>query len=443
MVIFLRLIIIFLTGFIQKSYAFHYQARIYTGGFASREEFKEASDGAHRNDLARLSERFYLSSSHLLSKNISFAGDLRDRYDFFDKVDKTNLELKSGNKLQLRQLSTQYESPHKFFKGDLGRFPVAETGNSAYTDGLNIKFQVTRSFSSGTFGGLNPKRPDQTYLQFNKNSKTTGFYLDYIPPYTSWEKNLSFTNAFYIQQFDSQTDRSVWYQNLIYQWNESNRFYSTYNLDFTPKTNLQFLNTSYWKKINSLWSLTPSILSIDNIEYNRRKSVRERLPSSPYREGDLDNKFKLNSSYTFQVSGLYGKRQFDHKTKYELKAGSIFSNFISKRFSAYFKLGYRADFVNEDYFTQFGFGYFQKSLELNLDEELALENRPGVRKDLPSITDASMSYFISNSIYGSFSLQYAKDRLANIFSCFLKIGFRFGNEPIPALRDGAPPLGRI
>ena len=115
----------------------HYAGRLTSGGYLSQEKFVDTNDGSTRNDFFTLSNRLYFNAYDLGSSNYDFVSDLRDKHDFFDKLDKERLSLNSTNAFQLRQLSLSNPNENGRTFWTMGRFPVAPAG-SVDTTGVNL-----------------------------------------------------------------------------------------------------------------------------------------------------------------------------------------------------------------------------------------------------------------------------------------------------------------
>jgi hypothetical protein len=173
-----------------------------TGAYLAKENFSDATTETSTNDNTIISSRFYLDVSQLGSQNLETTFDIRDKHDFFDKLDRERLELKAKNRFQLRQMSVKLPNHDLGFYGTFGRFPVLEAG-AVYTDGVELGWRWTSSMSSSVFGGLNPKRNDQTYLTFNQTSSIYGADFLYQPNTRSWDESYYWTNAVVSNQLGS------------------------------------------------------------------------------------------------------------------------------------------------------------------------------------------------------------------------------------------------
>jgi hypothetical protein len=109
--------------------------RFSLGGFVSRERFAENPDES--NDFATVSGRAYVLVQDWGKDRWEFASDVRDKNDFFDKLDAERLKLTNRNQLQLRQFSFRRPNYTGRWLPQIGRFAVPESG-SVFVDGAQL-----------------------------------------------------------------------------------------------------------------------------------------------------------------------------------------------------------------------------------------------------------------------------------------------------------------
>lgn len=416
-----------------------YHGRFTFGSYVALEKFANVDDGVNRNDLATASSRFFLHLSDLGSSNIESTLDLRDTHDLFDKVDRQKLELREGNSFQAKQASVTY--PGSVVNATLGRFPISEAG-SVSTDGVSVGTKFGSNWKATAFGGLNPKRIDQTYLQFNPDSNVYGAFILYQPKETTWDKALYMTNAITEQTVKSEVDRRYWYHNSIVQFSSSSRLILISYLDFVPRASLQTGSLNYYQKISNDLSTTINLLGVDVIEYSRRQGIRERLNPSPFKEGSVRTRYAFTDDMTTDFNLLYGKRESDGLSRKEVSLGINLIHLMGRRVDGYSALGHREDFLNKYSFGKFGIGYFSRIWEVTFDGELGLEVIDSKTYHLLQ-TELSLARYFGNSLLVSASVQDNRDERVQISSGFIKLAYRFGNRETPPVRDGAPPRGRL
>ena len=105
-----------------KVFSESWSGRVVLGGYASTERFADTSaTGSSKNDFQTLSGRFYLKGENLGPGQFESITDLRDKHDFFDKLNKEKLALDARNQFQVRQLSVGLTNPQKFWGFQLRR----------------------------------------------------------------------------------------------------------------------------------------------------------------------------------------------------------------------------------------------------------------------------------------------------------------------------------
>ncbi len=417
--------------------------RITTGGYLSNENLELSADGTTRNDFATISNRFYLDVSEWGSPGFRAVLDLRDKHDFFDLLDKERLSLYGVNRLQLRQVALLYPNEHNGFFAGLGRFPVVEAG-AVYADGALAGWRWNPALSSGLFGGFDPRRRDLSYLEFRSNAKVMGAYLLYQPKYRGFDTSLYVSNALVRQQFESETDRFFWYQQVVLQPDRRNRLTALSYLDFVPSLKVQNLHLDYHREFTEQFMADLGVSAIDVIEYLRRQDVRERLAPSPYREGRFRLTRQMAPTWSLLGETIQGKRMADGYWLNEFSAGVQASRFGGMdNLGAYGWIGYRHNFVSQDKFVRFGASSSSRSWEFGLDEKIALQNYDSGEVLTVFMTELSASRFLSRELFGTFSIEHALDQRVSILSGYLSVTYRFGNRAIPPLRDGAAPQGRL
>ncbi len=400
------------------------------------------ADGSTRNDFATASGRLFLKVEDWTDQNLVVVTDLRDKHDFFDKLDRERKELTSNNSPQVRQASVGYPNKEGTLFGSGGRFPIMEAGN-VFVDGGELGAHLTSSLDLAAFGGLNARLPEQSYTSLNPDSNVYGGYLDYRPFLFSNDNYFYATNAFVQQGYLGQTERQFWYSNFFFQFARRTKIYYLMYLDFFPRTFLQAGTLNINHVFDPLLELDLLGTSMDSIEYRRLQGVRESLLPSQYQEGRLQLRHRFSSDTRLIESYTYGKRVFDQKTKEEIFAGislpRAFSRFVDFNLSG----GYRHAFDRYGPFGRTGLGYYRNDWELSLEVEQATEYlSDGTRED-PLTVELSSGQILSKNIFVAESLQWIKDQKVEIISAFFKLSYRFGNEEITPIRDGAPPAGRL
>ncbi len=435
----LILLCIILNGL--STYATDYFGRITSGSYISKETFTEASDGTTSNDFSTISTRFYFHASEITKQKLEFITDLRDKHDFFDKLDRERLELNERNTFQLRQASIRNMNDTGSVYNELGRFPISEAG-AVNVDGLELGNRFSHTFRSSLFAGLNPKRPEQSYLQYNKDSYVGGAYsLLQLNP-NSWKQSFYLSNAVVAQKTGSHLDRTYFFNNLIYSWDSPSQIVAMVYLDFIPRVYIQNGFLSYRQKVSESFQTTVSVSQIDVIEYSHRRGVLEQLNPSPYREASLNLKQNFTRLTSMHYNAVYGIRNSDALKKQEYSLGPEFDQFLSRKTLLQALFGYRNNFTSTDEFVKARFGYYSNDWEFSIDEEYDLRNETVYNKTYNQIiSEFSVARYLSKALYATLSYQDARNERVTIYSGFFKIGYRFGTQDVAPLRDGAPATG--
>jgi hypothetical protein len=447
-----------------------YHGRVTTGGLLSKESFLEESAGSKSNDVAVISNRFYLNIANIGRQQFGFVADLRDKHDFFDKLDREQLELKGQNSFQMRQLYLRYPNPGGGFFSNLGRFSAFDSG-VVYVDGAEFGYRLNPSFKAGAFGGLNPSRESISYLEFNPKAQIGGIFGIYEKRASTWSRYTYSSSAIVIlpsskSENDTQaalpptegqtndlansyeeganpSERNYFYNNSIIQWTTKFRLISMLIFDFAPKTQLQNLALSLLTNPTSSLNLGLSAQRINAIEYARQRELREDLKSSQYDEAKLN--FNLRAGRVISLIGgaSYGKRSMDELTRSDLNFGLRFANLFRNRFEASALYGIRDNFTKNDSYIRFGGTYFSDSYEISIDQEIMTEKRDDGTERNPKTTEISANLFLSRIIFSTMGIHYFTDEDVKITSGFIRLSYRFGNREIPPVRDGSPPRGRL
>lgn len=437
---FLIFSVIFMFMNLSSAWAERYHGRFTFGSYLAKETFQEATAGVFSNDFNILSSRYYLQVSEIGKSKYTFITDLRDKHDFFNKLDKEKLELTADNQLQVRQLYLHFPNTYNKLFYKLGRFPVKESG-AVHVDGGQIGWRALPHTYFTLFAGLNPKNEEEGNLDFKSKAQNMGISSVYS------KKNRNFGGYYYLanslvqQTYDGEVDRQFLFNNTVLQFNKKSRLTNLLYLDFVPSFKIQNLWLNYWRQSSDTSSWSLSAMRVDVIEYRRRRGIRETLPESIYEQASFRYKSRGKGKTTvFKVSN--GTRQADGLSKIKGELGWIYSQFLKRRMNGQFSLGYVKNFASNDIFTKIGVGYFSKKWEFSFDQEIIMEDRNGV-SDLPTISELVASYTASRKFFTTFSFQYARDNNVNIMSTFLKFTYRFGDKELAPIRDGAPPMGKL
>jgi len=433
-------------GIVQGRGEAEIDARFTAGAYASTESFIDALDGQTRNDFATVSSRFFLRASRLgESAEYEATLDLRDKHDFFDKLNRELLELGGANTFQLRQLSIRDPNEDGSFYFTLGRFPLWEAG-AVHVDGAEAGLRFSDNLRSALFAGLNPARIDQSYLQFNRDAAVFGSYLAYVPKSEGWVRHFHGTAAFVGQTVENHLDRAYFFNNLVYQWGREGHLTSLVYLDFVPRIYVQTAYLSWRQGLTGISKGLSSDLSfsaIDVIQYSRRQNLLEVLAPSPYKEATWSVKQRIGSVADLQLSGSYGVRSADALSRKEGWFGLSFPQLFGGRVALQMSVGRRRDFVSTDSLARATLGYYSRDWEVTFDQEYGVKSEDSGFVTHPWLSELGVARHLSKSLYATVSLQSARDERVSIFSTFFRIGYRFGSRGVAPIRDAAPSRGKL
>ncbi len=409
----------------------NYQGRLTIGGFLSKENFveTETSGGSTRNDFATLSARLFAQTQHFTRFHLTVTADLRDKNDFFDKLNKELYTLTARNDFQPRQLSIEYPNETGYWLAKFGRFQVPEAG-AVFADGGLAGIHLTPVLSMSIFGGLNPKKDDESSLAFNSTARIVGGTLIYAPREKAEKLGIFVNSAVTAKQNQGQWDRLFLYHYATFHW-PKDHLLSMATVDFIPRAKLQNLYLQHQHSFLTGQRLQLSSSYIDVIEYFRRQSVRETLAPSIYYDLQGSLTTPLLKKFSIGVTPLLGRRASDGLTRREIFLNFKAFQLFAPQLSLTSAFGLRRHFVSSDTVFRAGIDYTSAVWDISLTEELAHENYDlinGAQPVLnPSITELSVNRTINETLYSALSTQYSHDEKVSIVSFFAKLGYRFGN----------------
>lgn len=426
----------------QNALAAKSYGRIILGGFIATEKFATDEGGSDNNDEMVFSSRLFNKITDLGQGDWEFVSDLRDKHDFFDKLDRERLALTDKNEFQVRQLNTRWASPARQLSMSVGRFPVQDVG-AVYADGLLAEYRWTPQLWSSFFGGKNPQSQSHSYLTFDPKADIAGLGLTYQSRSPNWTRNFYLTHGLVSETYAGQTDRTFLYHQMNYQWQEESRILSLMYFDFVPRAYLQNGSLIWQQEYTDTISSELGVLAMDSIEYYRHQGVRETLPPSPYQEAQMRIAFGSPRHLQWTVGALSGRRAYDQKSKTEGSLSYLQSRIFSPNWDFYAKAGSRRNFTSQDIFVKTGVGYFSRKWEFNIDVEYTSEKHDDGVVLHPLVTEFSVSNSITRTLFWTGSLQRAADESVTILTSFLKLGYRFGDQETAPVRNSAPLRGPI
>ena len=432
----IKFIFIFLTLCPSNALA-GYSGRFTLGGFVTQESYDTEAVEAQSNDWAVVSSRLFLNIDELGDKEQELVFDLRDKHDFFDKLNPELRTLDEKNTFQVRQAAFKMRGM------SLGRFPVLEAG-AVYVDGLSVSYKFGQKFKLGAFTGYNPVILGQAHLETNTDQKISGVHTLYQKSSQEWYHYTYWSSAIVEQRYKEVRDRLYWFNNFSYQGSQKSYFNMISYLDFEPTQKVQNLWASQYYRFLNAVSTRLSYYTIDTIEYKRSQDVRETLDASRYQQAQLTLKHKIGlKQATVNYKYIKGVREVDDKSKSDASIGINLPEFMSKYLTSSFYIGKRANFISDDNYMTFGLLYNSAKYELSFDQSIIEETDDLSGTTTAYITDLSMTYLYSRKFFFVLSTQSVKDDDVSIFTVLFKLTYRFGSKGIPPTRDGASPRGRL
>lgn len=434
--------------------------RATVGGYIAKERFTGVSGEDAANDAALLSLRLLLDASNIGTSGYRLVLDVRDKNDFFDKLDKERLELTTKNTLQLRQAYVQYPNDSGRFYGTLGRFSAFDSG-VVYADGAEVGFRASNKFRLGAFGGLSPKYDATEDFSGLGTGQLLGGFGIYQTGAQNWFQYTYSSTAVVSMKADplpvedgvladtgsgyaaGAYSRSFIYNNSILQFSRDMRFMSLAYLDIQPEAKLQNLWLSLFRRLTQSLSLNLSGSSIEASEYRKTQDVREKLDPSAYMQAKSEFNYRVADSISLVGNLVYGQRDADSLKRSEVSLGAIFANLANNRYSANLLGGVRKNFTNNDTFFRGGLGRYSRVVEATIDYEYATETDQNKKKLHPTRLEVGLGTILSNRFFTTIAVQQRKDEVVNIISGVFRVATRFGNKQIPPVRDGAPVRGRL
>ena len=286
-------------------------------------------------------------------------------------------------------------------------------------------------------------RIDKAYLISDTKALQAGTFLTYQKKADGWDRNLYGTLGLVQQQYYGQTERQFIFHNSIFQWELDSRIMSLVYLDFVPKTYIQTMSLIYQQRLSNYFSSEAGVLAVDVIEYQRQQNLLEKLDPSPYKEGHLKFDYRANRSSTLTLTGSSGERSSDQLKRMDISLGYRVQNFFSKNWDTQFKITSRKNFTSTDSIVAWSLGYFSKNYEVTLDADYGIQNNNDRPVTHPQNAEVSLTSFFSRQLFATAALQRSADETVTILGAFLKIGYRFGNQELPPIRDGAAPRGSL
>jgi hypothetical protein len=423
--------------------ALDYHGRASLGSYVSHEQHQSELQGQEANDFATSSARlFYRANDFGIDDDLMLSVDLRDKHDFFNKLDRERQELSGHNTFQLRQASFRKDESERGLIWEAGRYAILNAG-SAFNDGLTLGWRFSSALSSEVFGGLNPKRYDKSYVEYNPDATVYGALVSVVPKSRSWSTRKEFNLAYVSQQNFGEVDRQYLYQQSAYQWGVRSFLSSLIYLDFVPRTYVQNGQLLYHQGLSPALWLQTGLHAFDVIEYRRRQDLRERLTASPYREASFKATFAPRAKSQWSLFTRYGQRAVDDLERVHFIIENSRPRYFSKNIDFSVRLAQKKDFNKTGSFGGVSLGHFSDRSEYEIMLDAGIEKQADGTILHPILLELDYGFQISRRFFGVTGVQHQSDEKVKIYSAFFRVSYRFGNKEIPPIRDGAPPRGRL
>ncbi len=424
----------------QSAFAYKYHGKFTFGSFFSDEQLNKSIAGSKTNDEMLFSNKLYLEFSEITEQNLETLIDIKNKYDFFDKVDRNTLKLTPTNQLLLRQLALKKTNPFQGVHFSLGRFQTSEKGINIL-DGIDVGYRLNSNIDGGLIYGLNPEINGTYNLDFRKNSILRGTYLTYKRQDKKNERFFLFSNAYNENLEQSKIDRQFLHNTTIFQLNNNHRIYLMNTLDLLPEVHIQNSWITANNKMGEDFSLNSTFFIINAIEYERtEEDDQQEATTGSYTSAKLilNQKTAEKSKMAYKVAIV--QRTIDDLQKKSLGISYLDNSIFSKNLSFKIDLDYALNFNSNDFKTILNFAYYTQKIELSMLETVILKKYPQ-RSNAIINSEGNFSYIFAKNLFTGLTLQYFTDNLSDIFSFFFRLSYRFGTKEIPSPRDGAPPIG--
>ncbi len=422
-----------------------YTGRYSFGAYLSKESFSDYGNNPSdaSNDELKFTQRYFLTADRFVGEN-DFLLDVRDEYNNFKKVQKSNLTLTSSYSVKIKQLSLKKSGDYSGTKSQVGRFSIPEAG-SLVIDGVDIgRRTMWNGFSAkySLFTGLNQSTGVEEGDNGNYSSFANGAYVLVESKTSDWDRYLYSSTSFVQNRYKGDVDREYFFNNSILQTSLNHHFSGLIYQDIRPRVKLKNGSFQYlYSGVNNSKLRIYTNYS-DSIQQYRQNGILLNLPASSYVEYGVQHRgSEINNAYYLEKLLKYGKRSTDSKENFE---GKIILGFPSDDMDHYTQL---IHLKVGNHFDRYEIGPGLKLMKFNLKRELMILGEYYAQKDKATnesngVFNGEYSYtrFFKNHLLGLFSFQYTYQKNVNIFSFFLNLTYRFGDGGVAPVREGEPPL---
>ena len=426
--------------------AYDYAGHLLSGAYIAHETFPAAVGGSKDNDQLVFSNRAYLDVSKIGRSQYEFVTDIRDNHDFFDKVDTARLNLNGQNKFRLRLLA--FKDPgitHPYFWA-VGRFLPGDNG-VIYNDGAEVGYKVTSSNSIGAFAGRRPQVNDERAAQAAAAALQVGIYDVYQNDSMTWNEGKYSSNMLVYAPrtfvHDEMTQSLDYIHQSFLHFGPNDRLNTYLDLATRPAVKAEDALIGYDHRFNAELSSSINYTRIDLTEYKNSRDIFETLSASSYQQLRLQSRYKLPWSMRLDGHILYGERYLDHLRRVEVAAGPRFSKLLGGHATISHALGYRRNFLSNDWFLNNNMTHYSESWEISGDLKLGLRHQDSGENLHPVTCGLRLGHVFAGSVLATLGVEYAHDERTTISSGLLTIGYRFGSREFLPIRDVAPPSERF
>ena len=428
-----------------RAHSYEYHGSLLSGGYLAREDISGESDLISDNDRAVFSSRAFLDVTRIASRQYQFTADLRDKHDFFDKIDTQRLQLSGKNTPRLRQLVLRDPGISQSLYWSAGRFLPAEN-NVIYNDGLEGGIRLSANHKVGVFAGYRPKINEERAANLGSNAYQTGIYHVYQNDASSWDEGKYLSNmlVYAPQYFDDQPTPTMAFINQGFlHLGADNRLLTYLNIQGTPDVRVEDAKLEFDKRFNPKLSTRFIASRIDLIEYRNQRDILERLPPSAYSQAKIAGQYRLNEIIRLDGNLLAGQREGDRLRKYEVSGGANFTKLAAGHIAIGAHMGARRGFISRDLFAASTISWFTDKWLIDGALRVTRQQRDsGVIRN-QYIIGSNLGLYATRSLLATAGAELAKDENITIVSGLLTIGYRFGSRELTPLRDVAPPNTRF
>ena len=428
-----------------EALSYEYHGSLLSGGYLAREDITGESEVNTDNDRAVFSGRAYLDVNRIGSQQYQFTADLRDKHDFFDKIDTQRLQLSGKNTPRLRQLVVRNPGTSQSLYWSVGRFLPAEN-NVIYNDGLEGGIHLSTNHKVGLFAGYRPKINEERAANLGSNAYQTGIYHVYQNDASSWDEGKYLSNilVYAPQYFDDQPTPTMAFINQGFlHLGADNRLLTYLNIQGTPDVRVEDAKLEFDKRFNPKLSTRFITSRIDLIEYRNQRDILERLPPTAYSQAKIASQYRLNGTMRLDGNLLAGQREGDRLRKYEMSCGANFTKLAAGHVATSILFGARRSFISRDLFAASTINWFTDTWLIDANLRVTRQQRDsGVIRN-QYIIGSNLGLYATRSLLATAGAELAKDENITIVSGLLTIGYRFGSRELTPLRDVAPPNTRF